>query len=440
VSLAERRWLRLFTLCALYVAQGIPWGFMATTLPAYIKSRGVADTAVASAMAMTTLPYAFKWVWGPLMDVFTIPSLGRRRPWIMFAQLMMAVTVLVMLLIPDISVNLEMLAWMILIHTVFNSMQDVAVDALAVDLLDEDERGRANGLMYGSKYGGAFIGGAGMSRVIDAYSLEAALVMQTAILLAIMMLPLFLKERSGPPPPREPAREVLGGLVQIASVKSTLLIAIFMLGINLPLAVLAVVAVGLYTGPLGWTPVEYTDLVGGLALVAGLVGAALGGFLADLVGRKRLIVISSVALAGGWLVFGFGTSLWRIDAFVYVIAIWQILAYGILSVGTFALCMDASWPRVAATQFTAFMALANLSSTIGYKIGGKALEWFDYDQLYLVAACVQLVFLLPMLLVDAGEARRKLPFPAGTPISALSIVTGLLFVVAVGVVPVWLIL
>ena len=36
MSLAERRWLRLFTLCALYVAQGIPWGFMATTLPAYL--------------------------------------------------------------------------------------------------------------------------------------------------------------------------------------------------------------------------------------------------------------------------------------------------------------------------------------------------------------------------------------------------------------------
>ena len=45
-------------------------------------------------------------------------------------------------------------------------MQDVAVDGLAIDLLDERERGRANGLMYASKYGGGAIGGAGMSAVL----------------------------------------------------------------------------------------------------------------------------------------------------------------------------------------------------------------------------------------------------------------------------------
>ena len=41
---------------------------------------------------------------------------------------------------------------MIFLHNVFNSLQDVSVDALAVDLLPEDERGKANGLMFGSKY------------------------------------------------------------------------------------------------------------------------------------------------------------------------------------------------------------------------------------------------------------------------------------------------
>ena len=47
VSLAERRWLRLFTLCVLYVAQGIPWGFMATTLPGYLTEHKVQNVEVA---------------------------------------------------------------------------------------------------------------------------------------------------------------------------------------------------------------------------------------------------------------------------------------------------------------------------------------------------------------------------------------------------------
>ncbi|MEO7092633.1 MAG: MFS transporter, partial [Polyangiales bacterium] len=73
MSLAERRWLRLFTLCALYVAQGIPWGFTAITLPTYLAKQNLDVNAVGLVVAMTTLPYAFKWVWGPVIDAFTLP-------------------------------------------------------------------------------------------------------------------------------------------------------------------------------------------------------------------------------------------------------------------------------------------------------------------------------------------------------------------------------
>src|SRR5687767_12503364 len=159
VSLADQRWLRLGTLCLLYVAQGIPWGFTATTIPSYLGSQGI---AVGGALAMTVLPYSFKWIWGPVIDAFTIRRLGRRRPWIVFAQLMMAATILAMISISDLGTDLQALAWMIFLHTIFNSMQDVAVDALAVDLLEDDERARANGLMYASKYLGGFIGGFGI--------------------------------------------------------------------------------------------------------------------------------------------------------------------------------------------------------------------------------------------------------------------------------------
>jgi MFS transporter, PAT family, beta-lactamase induction signal transducer AmpG len=137
VSLAERRWLRLFTLCVLYVAQGIPWGFMATTLPTYLVSHGVED--IGTVIAMTYLPFAFKWVWGPIIDAFTIPRFGRRRPWIVFAQAMMALTVFAMVTF-DVTRDVQLLVQMIFIHTVFNSIQDVSVDALAVDLLPENER------------------------------------------------------------------------------------------------------------------------------------------------------------------------------------------------------------------------------------------------------------------------------------------------------------
>lgn len=424
----------------LYVAQGIPWGFMATTIPAYLKGAGVGQAALASALAMTTLPYTFKWVWGPLMDMFTIPSLGRRRPWIMFAQLMMAVTVIAIVAIPDITTDLDSLATMIFIHTVFNAMQDVAVDALAVDLLEDDERGRANGLMYACKYGGGVIGGAGMGRVVGAYNLETALVVQMVILLGIMMIPLFVRERSGPPAPRPPIREVFQGIAQVATLRSTFFVALLVLGLNVSLGVLYVAAVGLYVGELQWSQTQYTDLVGGLGLFAGFGGSIIGGFLADIIGRRRLIAIASIAMGIGWLVFAAGRELWSNDLFIYGLAIWEVTCTSVMAVSVFALCMEVSWPRVAATQFTSYMALSNLSTTIGYVLGGRVLELFGFEEVYFLAGGIQILITLLIFLIDPREARTKLPLPPGWRPTAYSVLTLVLFVYAVVAAPVMLLL
>ena len=71
--------MRMFTLCVLYVAQGIPWGFMAFTLPAILADRGLDATAIGGVLAMTTLPYSFKWAWGFVIDAF--PSKRWGPPW-----------------------------------------------------------------------------------------------------------------------------------------------------------------------------------------------------------------------------------------------------------------------------------------------------------------------------------------------------------------------
>jgi len=428
VSLAERRWLRLFTLCTLYVAQGIPWGFMAITLPAYLASRGLDATATGAALAMTTLPYSFKWVWGPVIDAVTIPSLGRRRPWIVLAQGMMALTVGAMLLIPDLTANLDLLVWMIFLHTVFNSLQDVAVDALAVDLLDDNERGRANGLMYASKYGGGIVGAYGMGHVIEWFNLETALIVQAAILLAIMMVPLLVRERSGPPEPRAPSG-LLRSLGTAFTLRSTVLGGFLMLSYQIASGMLTAIAPVLFVQKLDWELEEYTSMTGGPGLLAGLLGAVAGGFLADLVGSRRLAALGCLALATLWCVFGLYESAWTDRAFVWALALSVPFCQAMVTVSLFALCMAISWPQIAGMQFTAYMALANFSTTLGFKLAGPAEETFEYWGIYLVAAAIQLAVIAWLPFIDPKQTRRTLPFPPGTPLSRSGIAGGVTLLV-----------
>lgn len=448
MTLAENKRLRLFTLCVLYLGQGIPWGFAATTIPAYLGDRGLSPEAIGTALVTTTLPYSFKWVWGPIIDAFVGARLGRRRPWIIFAQLGMAASILSMIAIPDLALDLKLLAWMILIHSTFNALQDVAVDALAVDLLDEDERGRANGLMYACKYGGGYIGGMGFAWVLAKTSLEAALIGQTAILGAIMLVPLLVRERETEALPvavtldqrSSPgarlhaaagrAGEVLRSLAIVFSLRSAFATAVLVLGLNFSIGLLAANGFALFPQRLGWSPEDYTSLVGGYGLLAGGVAAAAGGFLADRLGHRRLIAIASILMATGWALFGVVTSLWSNVPFVYVMAIFEAAANSIMTVGIFALCMKVAWSRTGASQFTAYMAMMNFSNTLGYASAGWLSARLDYDRCYLLAAGIQIAMTAVLLVIDPSETRRKLPVPEGarTPVRGLVAVSSLFLV------------
>jgi MFS transporter, PAT family, beta-lactamase induction signal transducer AmpG len=418
VSLAERRWLRLFTLCALYVAQGIPWGFMATTLPAYLTKHGVTD--VGTVLAMTTLPYTFKWIWGPIIDAFTIPRFGRRRPWILFAQSMMALTVAAMVTF-DVTHEVALLVQMIFIHTVFNALQDVSVDALAVDLLPEEERGRANGFMYGSKYLGGALGGFGMAFLITQASLRLALLVQTATLVAIMMLPLFLRERSGPPPAREPVRAIGAALVQAFSLRSTLVTALLMLAGNFAIGMVNATAYQLFIGKLGWEVDEYTAISGGWGLVIGGTCAGLTGMLTDKVGRRPVAAIAALALGAGWIGFALLKAYWHEPNLVYVAGFYEGACQAIWATALIALCMDVAWPRIGASQFSAYMALSNFSTTLGYQFSASAMGWFEFEGVYMLAGGVQIAAALLLWPIDPGETRRKLPLPPGTKPNVLAL-------------------
>ena len=174
-TLSERPRLRLSALCALYVAQGVSWGFVTVTLASQLVARGLSAEALGGLVALATLPFGVKWLWGPVVDRFGGSAMGRRRPWILLAQSMMIASAAAMLAVPDPVAGLGVLSALVAGHNVFVALQDVAVDALAVDLVPEGERGRANGLMYGAKWVGTAIGGAGLATVAAHGGLRGAM-------------------------------------------------------------------------------------------------------------------------------------------------------------------------------------------------------------------------------------------------------------------------
>ncbi len=145
--LSENPRLRAVNFCLLYFCQGVPWGFAVVALLAILSDAGhsAAETAVIASMAV--LPWTFKLIFAPMIDSFRIPELGLRRPWIAFAQLGMALTLLLVWFAGGVEEQstIMFLAWVLFVHNCFAALQDVATDALAIDLLEDQERGKLVG-------------------------------------------------------------------------------------------------------------------------------------------------------------------------------------------------------------------------------------------------------------------------------------------------------
>ena len=113
-------------------------------------------------LTLGTLPWSVKFLWGPVIDRFQFPDMGRRRPWILLAQSGMIVVLASMMLIPNPEENVLTMAWMFLVYNIFTSLQDVSTDALAVDVLQPHEMEKVNSYMFTAKSVGGIIGGAGL--------------------------------------------------------------------------------------------------------------------------------------------------------------------------------------------------------------------------------------------------------------------------------------
>ena len=429
LSLADNRYARRVLLCLLYFTQGFPWGFATIALLATLSQAGHDKAQTATVVAMAILPWSFKFFWAPLIDSFRFPAMGLRRPWLMFAQTGMAVTLLGAWTTGSLESadTLNYIAVVFFVHNCFASLQDVAADALAVDLLDDSERGRVNGLMWGSKLVGVAVGGAGMATVIARFDIPTAVVVQAVMILVVLLLVMLLRERAGEklmPWSAGSAQGVaaardfgvfitLGELKRALSNRTTATLALFACLLPLAEGIYEPLTTEFFVRGLDWGAERYARAQGTWGILGELTGALMGGYLCDKLGRRRMAAFGIIVMSGVLIWFGstLASSLQPGQGHIVLLPAYKG-AVAFTTVCLFSLYMKVSWTTAAATQFTLYMALSNL----GYAAGAKILTVIDLMDLrlatadyYLFAACLYAMPLLLLIGLDPdGVERRKI--------------------------------
>ena len=422
-SLVESYQSRVITLCVLYIAQGLPWAFITVTFVTFLAVEGVSAGMIAKLLLVGTLPWTFKFLWGPVIDRYQYRPMGRRRPWILFAEAGMILTLSLILFIPDPTTNLNAVVGIFLVYNVFTSLQDVSTDALAVDVLRPDEFEKVNSYMFSSKLVGGMIGGAGLGTIIGFVGIKGAILLQIPILLLIMMVPLMMTERPGDI--RFPWNKSDVGLwsdeqkvdrnfVQILSnIRTAFSLRSAQLGVVLSLSkslsyFLVPVLPILFVQELGWSEEGFNATKGGLLVIVLMLGYIVGGQLGKRFGGKSIIIYSTLALVIISIIWGFTESMWENRMFLVTIWSMHTFCQGMVYINIFSLMMKVTWPEVGGTQYTAYMAMMNLSAVIGYALTEPLSQRFDYSSLIICGAILESIIILCVMFIDPDETRRVL--------------------------------
>lgn len=401
--------LRITVFTSLYFSQGVPTGFVTITITAIWANLGYSSSDIAMLLVISYLPWALKIFFAPFVDGHTSSKMGSRRPWIILSQAGMIITLLIMTMISGLIDKMILLGSSLFIYNSFCSLQDVSTDALAINYLEKDERGRVYGLMWGGKIFGIAFGGLGLSTIHEYFGFDMVLWTQIILLFSVLILPLRIREkesdswlsldliqfyRSKNKKNGFSLKHLIKEIKYSFKPTSIRMIGILALVAALPTRMLVVIGPVFTISVAGWTSLGYSQFAGGPALLFGILGAITGGFLSDKLGRNRTLIYAQIGLFSILMVFSTVDSLWLNSGLVALFIGLGVFFDLVLKTTLGSLFMDVTDKKIAATQFTIFMTLGNLCNVLGALLIIPLDHVFKFAGLFMSAAVLCLGIIL----------------------------------------------
>ena len=372
-------------LASLYVSQYIPLMFFYEALPVYMRYSGSSLGAIAL-VNLLILPVVFKFLWSPLIDRYGFTRWGHYRFWIILFQLIVSLLTVVCAFI-DISQNLNLLLIIGFVMCVFCTSQDIAADAMAVNLLSPGERGLGNGIQVSGHYLGAVIGSGGMLILLDKIGWQRTMLL-IALIMVVSLMPILLhQEQMKVKPVGTPTiwrdlgdffgrRELWLWLAVLATYTTGSSMAITMFRPLLEDLGLSATQIGL--------------LIGIVSYGVGTLGALVGGLTVNFLDRKRLLIAGScfqIVIITAFLLPAWGFSSLII---LYILGILFNGTFGFAETATSTIKMDYCDRNCAGRDFTIQTSIVFVSSAIAGSISGRIAEAIGYSGLFILSAVLTL--------------------------------------------------
>jgi MFS family permease len=398
---------KLGILWTLYFVQGLPFGFQATALPVYLRDAGMSLAGIGLVTALA-LPWTLKIFWAPLVDRYGSPRFGRRRSWILPLQALLAAACAAAAFVtPDERLTAVLL--LVLLMNVFAATLDIAVDGLAVDLLELPELGHGNIAQVVGYKAGMLTGGGLLVWASGRIGWDGLFFAMAALVAASLAVTAGYRERHQADP-REPGSPLVHP--QLAAVVALLGRSLRSRSALWLLAFIGTYKLGETMADTMFKPFlvdagygrEQIGLwVGTWGMLFSIVGSFGGGLLASRIPLLRAVAVTAALRAlpvGGewWLAVVEATP-----ERVLVVTCAEHLFGGALTTALFAYMMSRVDRRIGATHYTLLAAVEVWGKLPAAWASGAIAQVTGYPFLFALATVLSVAFL--GLLAPLGRDR-----------------------------------
>jgi len=402
---------------ALGFASGLPFLLTYSTLSAWLSTVGVRRAAIGT-FALVATPYAFKFLWAPLIDRVPPPlPLGRRRGWGITIQILLMGAILGLGLCNP-KHNLPLMAAFAVLVAFLSASQDIVIEAWRVESMNRDQQAPGAAMdqsgyriaMLVSGAGGLFI--AAYAGWFAAYATMAALVLVGILAFLLGPEPKVSAETSST---AGSGWQVLRHAFASAAIGPfrdfmhrplwpIILLSIF--GYKLGEAMAGVMSTPLYIS-LGFSLPEIaaaSKIFGFFSIVAGVL---LGGVVTTRYGILRSLILCGILQSVGNLFFVLQAVGGHRIGYLALCVTAENLTGGMAGTALVTYLSSLCSPAFTATQYALLGSLAQLGRAVVASSGGVLSEKIGWVRFFLLTSVIGLPVLLLFLWTKPSDDFRN---------------------------------
>jgi PAT family beta-lactamase induction signal transducer AmpG len=380
---------------------GLPLLLTMGVLQAWMKEKGV-DLTWIGMITLVQIPYTWKFIWAPFLDRYVPPFLGRRRGWMMMAQLALVAAIIGLGYSDPVGRPVMMVAAALLV-AFFSATQDIVVDAYRREDLPDKELGLGSSFyIYGYRIGMWLAGGGGLI-LADHLSYDKVYLIMAACLLPGILTTLLTPEpRLEAAPPKTMREAVVAPLLEYFNRSGALWILAFILFYKIGDTMASAISTPFFLD-IGFTKTEIGAVVKVFGAWATIGGALLGGLILLKLGIYRCLwvfgFLQALSTAGFALLARFGHSLSLLSG---VIA-FENLSSGMGTAAFVAFMASITNKKFTATQYALLTSIMGIPRVLASAPTGFMAKVAGWEYFFVFCALIAVPGMLLLLKFGPGH-------------------------------------